>query len=50
MNCPQNKLLPPFALWSLEIDQLESGLVANRLVDLAQHCDLTKELDNNKPG
>ena len=50
VECTQSKLLPSFALWSLELDRLEAGLVINRLEDLDQHCDLTKGLDDNQPG
>ena len=50
VECAQSKLLPSFALWSLELERLEAGLLINRLEDLDQHCDLTKGLDDNQPG
>jgi len=46
----QSKLLPPFALWSLELDRLQSGLVIKVLDDLDQHCELTAGLDEQSPG
>jgi hypothetical protein len=46
----RDKLLPPFALWSLELDRLESGLLLKVLEDLEQHCDLTRGLEDLPPG
>ena len=46
----QSKLLPPFALWSLQLGRLESGIMIKVLEDLDQHCDLTRGLDDQSPG
>jgi len=43
VECVQRKLLPPFALWSSEMNRLEANLVFNRLEDLVINCDLLKD-------